>query len=149
MLFAVTNVIFTFILVFGKIAEGASTATSPAVPYPTPLHNNDPTYILQVLAGISRSNSQAPNSTDGQPPLQQPAPQQPPTEQTSLQQTPSWDPEDPPKQVCPEPRIMCWMPDCGGKSYLADPFRCKSKSITVVDSVATTLFDCPCCPGGN
>jgi hypothetical protein len=63
--------------------------------------------------------------------------------------SPFWEPENPPKQVCPELRIMCWMPDCGGKPDPPDPFRNKSKSITVVDSVATTLFACPCCPGGN
>ena len=44
---------------------------------------------------------------------------------------------------------MCWMPDCGGKPDLPNPFRCKSKSITVVDSAETTVFGCPCCPGGN
>jgi hypothetical protein len=70
-------------------------------------------------------------------------------QQPSPRQALPWDPEDPPQQVCPEPRIMCWMPGCGGKPDPLDPFRCKSKSIIVVNSVATTLFACPCCPGGN
>jgi hypothetical protein len=167
-------VLLALILAFGNFAEGVATNSAvlsldpihPAVPYPTPLNNesisetlrqinlavqqnNNPIQILNYLAQVSRSNSQIPNSTDGQPPLQQPAPQQPSTEQTFLPLASSWDPENPPKQVCPEPRIMCWMPECRGQPDPPDPFRCQSKSITVVDSIATTLFACPCCPGGN
>jgi len=45
--------------------------------------------------------------------------------------------------------VLCVGCLTGGKPDPPDPFRCKSKSITVVDSAETTVFGCPCCPGGN
>jgi hypothetical protein len=53
-----------------------------------------------------------------------------------------------PKQVCPtDPPIPCSRPTCLGSPYPPNAYRCKSRSITIIDSVETTLFGCQCCPG--
>jgi hypothetical protein len=55
-----------------------------------------------------------------------------------------------PKQVCPtDPPIDCYRPNCLGSPDPPNAYRCKSRSITIIDSVETTLFGCPCCPGSN
>ena len=52
-----------------------------------------------------------------------------------------------PKQICPtDPPIPCYRPTCLGWPYPPNAYRCKSTSITIIDSVETTLFGCQCCP---
>ena len=51
------------------------------------------------------------------------------------------------QQVCPtDPPIPCSRPTCLGSPYPPNAYRCKSTSITIIDSVETTLFGCQCCP---
>ena len=37
------------------------------------------------------------------------------------------------------------MADCAGSHYPPDPYRCKSRSTKIINSIETTLFGCQCC----
>src|SRR6266536_2194673 len=141
MLVITANVLYTFILAFCNLAGGASTEsialslgpTSPALPYSTSC--NEPMEILEALARVARVRHVSDNP-DGRPPLQQTSPEQHRSELA-----------EPPKQVCPtDPPILCYMHNCVGSPDPPDPYRCRSRSTTNVDSIETTLFACRCCP---
>jgi hypothetical protein len=92
--------------------------TSPATSYPT----SDRTELPIRIQG---NDTHLGDPRDNHPPLARP---------------------NSPRQECPtDPPIACGMTDCAGSPYPPDPYRCKSRSTKIVDSIETTLFGCQCC----
>jgi hypothetical protein len=121
MLFITAIYLFTFVWALCSLSVEASTESAASLlkASSTSLH---PTSHESTLVVRLRSDDHG----EGQPPSEQ---------------------LNSPIQVCPtDPPIYCFMPTCLGSPDPPNAFRCKSRSITIRDSVETTLFGCQCCP---